>query len=103
MSSFVGNTNNYGAIIETITTNNGFIYVGGRGNATANRDVKKYYENNLAFVGNTSDYGGTILSVTTNNGFIYACGITNNTVQKFQETVTTIDNQTFFNITNIKE
>jgi hypothetical protein len=77
----VGNTAAYGAAIFSVTTNNGFIYVGG---FTVNT-VKKFYEDNLAFVGNTASYGGTIVSVTTNNGFIYAGGGTNQTVQKFYE------------------
>jgi hypothetical protein len=82
---FVDNTANYGATILSVTTNNGFIYAGGLGNATANRDIKKYYESNLAFVSNSAAYGGTISSITTNNGFIYAGGSTNQKIQKFFE------------------
>jgi hypothetical protein len=76
---FVGNTANFGGIIRSITTNNGFIYVGGQTNTT----VQKFHESNLAFVGNTVSYGGIIASVITNNGFIYASGY--DTVQKFHE------------------
>jgi hypothetical protein len=97
--AFVGNTASYGGTIETVTTNNGFIYVGGRSNQT----VQKFYESNLAFVKNTAAYGGTINTLKTNNGFIYAGGATNQTVQKFEEAGLTLDNQTFYNITNIKE
>jgi hypothetical protein len=79
--SFINNTASYGNQIWTVTTNNGFIYVGG----VSNNTVQKFYESNLAFVGNTASYGGTIYSVITNNGFIYASGQTNQTVQKFYE------------------
>jgi hypothetical protein len=79
--AFINNTANYGGIIRSVTTNNGFIYVGGQTNQT----VKKFYESNLGFVGNTANYGGDIQSVTINNGFIYAGGQTNQTVQKFHE------------------
>jgi hypothetical protein len=79
--SFINNTASYGDTIWTVTTNNGFIYVGG----VSNNTVQKFYESNLAFVGNTASYGGNIYSVITNNGFIYAAGQTNQTVQKFYE------------------
>jgi hypothetical protein len=68
--AFIGNTVSYGGTINSITINNGFIYVGG---VTSN-DVRKYNESTLAFVGSTASYGGQILSVTTNNGFIYVGG-----------------------------
>jgi hypothetical protein len=97
--AFVGNTADYGGSIEKIKINDGFIYVGG----DTNRTVQKFHESNLAFVGNTADYGGTITSLTMNNGFIYAGGRDIFTVHKFQEAELTPDNQTFYNITNIKE
>jgi hypothetical protein len=78
---FVGNTVSYGGFIESVTTNNGFIYVGGGTNQT----VQKFHESNLVRVGNTAIYGGSIKSVTTNNGFIYVGGGSNITVQKFHE------------------
>jgi hypothetical protein len=102
--AFVGNTAFYGGIIYSVTTNNGFIYVGGVTDGSfSNGSVKKYYESNLAYVGNTANYGGYIQSITTNNGFIYAGGATNRTVQKFQETGTVLDTQTFYTATKIKE
>jgi hypothetical protein len=79
--AFVDNTVGYGGSINSITTNNGFIYAGG---GSANL-VRKYNESTLAIVGNTASYGGTIFSVTTNDGFIYVGGTTNQTVQKFYE------------------
>jgi hypothetical protein len=80
--AFINNTANYGSTIESVTTNNGFIYVGGGGILNT---VQKFYESNLGFVGNTASYGGVIRSVTTNNGFIYVGGRDNNTVKKFYE------------------
>jgi hypothetical protein len=82
---FVNNTANYGAFIESVATNNGFIYAGGANLIGTSRGVSKFYESNLALVGNTANYGGTIFSLTTNNGFIYAGGVINRTVQKFHE------------------
>jgi hypothetical protein len=84
---FVNNSVSYGGIIQSITTNNGFIYAGGQ----TNEKVQKFYEDNLAFVSNTANYGLSIRSITTNNGFIYVGGIDNKasaftgTVQKFNE------------------
>jgi hypothetical protein len=79
---FVNNTANYGGNIQSVTTNNGFIYVGG----FTNQRVKKFYEDNLAFVGSTSDgYGGAIFSVTTNNGFIYVVGASTSRAYKYNE------------------
>jgi hypothetical protein len=78
-------TVNYGGNIQSITTNNGFIYVGGE----TNRTVQKFHESNLVFVGNTVTYNGNIQSITTNNGFIYAGGQTltgtNRGVAKYHE------------------
>jgi hypothetical protein len=96
----VGNTANYNGIIFSLTTNNGFIYVaGGFGNTT----VQKFHESNLVRIGNTNNYGGAIETIAINNGFIYAGGQDNQTVQKFQETGTVLDNQTFYTATKIKE
>jgi hypothetical protein len=82
---FVNNTASYNGIIQSVTTNNGFIYVGGFGPSFGPANLSKYNESTLAFVGNTASYGGPIYSVTTNNGFIYVGGGTNRTVQKFYE------------------
>jgi hypothetical protein len=76
---FVNNTASYGGTVRGLTTNNGFIYIGGETNQT----VQKFHESNLAFVGNTNSYGETIQTITTNNGFIYAGG--SSTVKKFHE------------------
>jgi hypothetical protein len=54
------------------------------------------------FVANTAVYGD-IYSITTNNGFIYVGGDNGRTVQKFQETGTTLETLTFFTATKIKE
>jgi hypothetical protein len=82
---FVNNTASYGATIETVTTNNGFIYVGGQ----TNRTIQKFHQSNLAFVGNSPSYGFDIFSLTVNNGFIYAGGAGNSTagrdVKKYYE------------------
>jgi hypothetical protein len=98
----VGNTPVYGGDIRAMTTNGGFIYVGG---AFANQTVQKFYESNLAFVNNTADYGGGIFGLATNNGFIYAGGWEDRRIKKYQEQETTItlDNQTFYTATKIKE
>jgi hypothetical protein len=96
---FVGNTALYGGGIQTITTNNGFIYVGG----STNQRVQKFYESNLAFVGVSNNYNSFIAYLTTNNGFIYAGGDGERNVKKYNEQTLSLDNQTFYNITTIKE
>jgi hypothetical protein len=98
---FDSETVNYGGVVENITTNNGFIYAGGRDNLT----IVKYYQSNLAFVNNTASLGGTVKAITTNNGFFYGGSFGNNTLRKFQEQEQTItlDNQTFYTATKIKE
>jgi hypothetical protein len=83
--AFVNNSVTYNSAIYSVTTNNGFIYVGGGILTGVNRGVAKYHESNLVRVGNTVNYGGIIESVTTNNGFIYVGGATNQRVQKFYE------------------
>jgi hypothetical protein len=97
--AFVANSVSFGGRILTLSTNNGFIYAGGLTNLT----VQKFYEDNLAFVGNTNSYGGSIRSVTTNNGFIYAGGGTVRNVKKYNEETLTLDTQTFYTATKIKE
>jgi hypothetical protein len=77
--AFINNTNIVGGQIESVTTNNGFIYTSGASNNT----LQKFYESNLAFVGNTNSLGDIVRSITTNNGFIYA-GTFNN-VKKYHE------------------
>jgi hypothetical protein len=67
---FVNNTASFGGNIRALTTNNGFIYVGGFTNDT----IQKYYESNLAFVGNTPVYNGFIWTLAINNSFIYVAG-----------------------------
>ena len=101
--AFVGNTSNYGADIWSVTTNNGFIYVGGSALTGTNRGVSKYYESNLTLVGNTVNYGGTVYSVITNNSFIYAVGDTDQRIQKFNESSTSLESITFYTATKIKE
>jgi hypothetical protein len=92
-------TPNHGGQINTLKTNNGFIYVGGFTNFT----VQKFYEDNLAFVNNTSSYGGGVRSIAINNGFIYAGGSTDPTIKKYQEQGLTIEQLSFYNISKIKE
>ena len=97
-------TPNYGGTIQSVTTNNGFIYVGGRTNQT----VQKFRESNLAFVNNTANYGGNIFSVTTNNGIIYVGGANDQSevstrVKQFREAAITSDNSPFYTATKIKE
>jgi hypothetical protein len=82
---FINNTNSYGGAIESVTTNNGFIYAGGNTQTGVNRGVTKFYESNLALVGNTVNYGGNIRSIAINNGFIYAGGTVANLVRKYNE------------------
>jgi hypothetical protein len=101
--AFVGNTPSYGAFIASIVVNNGFIYVGGQSVSDVNRGFSKFYESNLSLVGNTVNYGGIIWAMTINDGFIYAGGSTNQTVQKFVESGLTLDTQTFYTATKIKE
>jgi hypothetical protein len=73
---FVNNTASYGEFVVSITTNNGFLYVGGKALTGTNRGVSKFHESNLVIVGNTVNYGGdgSIRSIAINNGFIYAGG-----------------------------
>jgi hypothetical protein len=81
--------------MRSIRINNGFIYAGGVENA------KKYYESNLTSLNNITNFG--IDRLTLNNGFLYVTVLANQTIQKFQQTGITPDNQTFYNITQIKE
>jgi hypothetical protein len=84
--AFINNSVSYEASIEKITTNNGFIYVGGGATGLANRGVSKFREDNLALVGNTVNFGtGTsIFGLAVNNGFIYAVG-SNNSIFRYHE------------------
>jgi hypothetical protein len=86
--AFIGNTANYGGIIETITTNNGFIYVGGRTNQT----IQKFYESNLAFVGNTPSYGAIPNALKVNNSFLYVGGFGNLLTQYGESNLSFITN-----------
>jgi hypothetical protein len=79
--ALIGNTASYGFNIQSVTTNNGFIYIGGPGIT----DVRKYHESNLAYVGNTPAYGGPISSITVNNGFIYVGGGGEQQIRKYNE------------------
>jgi len=96
--AFVGNTAAYGGSIFQVTTNNNFIYVGG----FTNNRVQKFHESNLVFVGITNSYGGLVYQVATNNGSIYVAGSVG-TVQKFQESSTSLESLTFYTATKIKE
>ena len=90
---FVNNSANYGGLIVSVTTNNGFIYVGGFTDNT----VQKFHEDNLAFVGNTVSYNLGIETIAVNNGFIYVGGggiISNATVRKYNESDLTFIDQT---------
>jgi hypothetical protein len=72
--AFINNTAAYGGDIRSITTNNGFIFVGGFGD-TANGKVQKFYESNLARENNSAVYAvGYIINVAVNNGFVYVGG-----------------------------
>jgi len=105
--ALVGNTVNYGGGIRSVIANNDFIYVGG----ATNHRVQKFHAGNLVFVGNTNIYAtaNTINSIAINNGHIYVGGLNNFSgtaarVEKFKaQNITTFDNQTFYNITSIKE
>jgi hypothetical protein len=81
---FVNNFANYGsgALIKTLATNNGFIYVGG---LFGTDRLEKFYESNLAFVGNTVNYGGWIYSMVINNGSIYIGGQADQRIKQFRE------------------
>jgi len=82
---FINNTPSYGAAIEALALNNGFIYAGGGSLSGVNRGVSKFRQDNLALVGNTVNYGGDIWDMVINNGFIFAGGPVNNSLQKFGE------------------
>jgi hypothetical protein len=99
--SLVGNTPSYGAAISSLNVSGGFLYVGGVGNTTR---IQKFYESNLAFLNNTANFGGFISDIGVNNGAIFAGGASGvNVVRKYQQFSIVPDNQTFYNITTIKE
>jgi hypothetical protein len=77
--TFINNTAGYGGEIRSITTNNGFIYVGG----FSNLHIQKFYESNLGFLASV-DYQDLIFSIVTNNGFIYVGG-SDQRVKKYRE------------------
>jgi hypothetical protein len=98
--SFVGNTASYGSGISKLSTNGGFIYAFGTGNT---QRIQKFYESNLAFVGNSTSYFGFGRDLALNNGAVFVVGASVNIVRKFQQFSVVPDNQSFFNITTIKE
>jgi hypothetical protein len=82
---FVNITTTFGGRIEVLTTNNGFLYMGGD---LTNDTVHQFYESNLTLSAQTNYVSDVILSITINNGFIYAgggFGIGANVVKKFNE------------------
>jgi hypothetical protein len=79
------NSPNFGGIIFSITSNNNFVYVGGRGPSSGPGYISKYHDSNLVFVANTASYGGDVVNVAVNNGFVYAGGETTRTVRKYHE------------------
>jgi len=101
--AFVNETGNYGERILALETNNGFLYVGGYGPSFTAGNIAKYYESNLAFAVNSASYGSFIQALESNNGFIYAGGGGNAPVRKYQEQSITLDTQTFYTATKIKE
>jgi hypothetical protein len=89
--TFVNNTANYGGTIESVATNNGFIFAGGGGDAT-NGKIQKFYESNLARENNSAVVGvGYIQALVVNNGFVYVGGygpsanIYNGVVSKYHQ------------------
>jgi len=97
--AFVAETGTFGRTIDSIVINSGFIYASG----LETNVVRKYYESNLAIVANSSNIGTRGFDLALNNGFFYVGSLTTNRVGKFQEQEFTPDNQTFYNITTIKE
>jgi hypothetical protein len=96
--SLVGNTTGLGSYYLSIFISNGFIYASGFGNNT----VHKFYESNLTFVGATSINGGYLTDIKINNGSLFTGG-GNYILTKYGTNGTIADNQTFYNITKIKE
>jgi hypothetical protein len=92
--AFIPNAVNYGSLIDSANTNNGFLYIGGANLVGTNRGVAKYYESNLVLVGNTANYGGTIKSIFANNGSLYVGGSVLNRVVKFNESSLSNSGQT---------
>ena len=78
----VNTSDTFGGQLRAITSNNGFLYIGGD---TTNDAVYKLYESNLAVFGNTPLVTAVIYSIAINNGFIYAGGLFSNTVHKYHE------------------
>jgi hypothetical protein len=90
----LSSTANYGGIILSITTNNGFIYAGGQSNTT----VQKFNESTLAFVGNAANYDSSIINIDINNSFIYSTQ--SNIIRKFQEIE--VIPETYYSINKVK-
>jgi hypothetical protein len=84
----IGNINYSGnGAVYAITTNSGFVYVGGFNNrlsGTAPAYLKKYRESNYQLIGNTTNYGILITAIAINDGFVYVGG-TANVVRKYDE------------------
>jgi hypothetical protein len=110
--ALVGNTAEYGARVESLVINNGFIYVGGEQTFGANGGhfLRKYHESNLALLASSANLrvptdSGTlvIFDMAINNGFIYLGGQANTRIQRLQTRQVTAEQISLFNITNIKE
>jgi hypothetical protein len=83
--AFVNITTTFGGRIQVLTTNNGFLYMGGD---TNNDTVHQFYESNLTLSAQTNYVADVIYSIAINNGFIYAgggFGAGGNVVKKFNE------------------
>jgi hypothetical protein len=89
--AFIGNTANYGGAIQSVASNNGFVYAVG----LADTRIQKFHESNLAFVGNSVSYGEQPYAITINNGFIYVGGwintsTVNGVISKYNESTLAI-------------
>jgi hypothetical protein len=78
--SLIAQTPNYGAYVNTIGVNNGFVYATGSGN----NSIRKFYESNLVLVGNTPLHTYSIADFKIHNGYIYATDY--NLIKKYNET-----------------
>jgi hypothetical protein len=101
-SNLVFDTNSarLGGEIDILQINKGFIYAG---HGFGGNVVRKYYESNLGILQNSAGTNGQVNSIAINGGFFYVGVESNNTLQKYQESQIVPDNQTFYNITKIKE
>jgi hypothetical protein len=76
--ALLNNSTSYGGAIHTVTTNNGFVYIGGNNATSSTMRIRKYFESNLNFSAESGVFDtltGNIQTITTNNGFIYAAGL----------------------------